>query len=430
MSFTFSFYYTPLIVAVGLSLLTAFYAARYRERTDGKVLLILTLLTAWWSFFNILEYGFNDLAIKSLCAKFEYFGIELAPLIWMIFVAIYTDQWKWLTRRNLLLLLIIPVITVGMIFTNEIHELMRYDIALDTNGPFSIITKKYGPWFWVAVAFNNCIMLTGLFLIFRRLTRQPAFHTKQLIILLFVGLFPWVGNVLYLTRVLAWLRIDFTSTFVAISGVVMAFGLARYHLLSVVPLAREFVLENIDDAILVVDSLNRVVDFNESCRKLFGFDKEIILKPLTEVLKPLVPYLQEINSSQMFSSELTLGEGSASRTYSLRVYELFSQRQSLRGRIFHFNDITERKVAEQEREKIITKLKDALEKVDTLSGYLPICSSCKKIRDDQGYWEEVEKYISSHSKAQFSHTLCNECMQRLYPKEYERIMQRRAGKKK
>jgi len=430
MSFTFSFYYTPLIVAVGLSLLTAIYTARYRERPDGKALLILALLTAWWSFFNILEYGFSDLVIKSWCAKMEYFGIELAPLIWMIFVAIYTDQWKWLTRRNLLLLLIIPVITVVMIFTNEIHELMRYDIVLDTNGPFSIITKKYGPWFWFAVAFNNCIMLTGLYLIFRRLTRQPTFHTKQLIILLFVGLFPWVGNVLYLTRVLAWMRIDFTSTFMAISGVVMALGLARYRLLSVVPLAREFVLDNIDDAILVVDSLNRVVDFNKSCQKLFEFDNKIILKPLAEVLKPLVPYLQEINNRQMFSSELILGEGSASRIYSLRMYELFSQRQRLRGRIFHFHDITERKAAEQERERIIAELKDALQKVDTLSGYLPICSSCKKIRDDQGYWEEVEKYISSHSKAQFSHTLCNECMQRLYPEEYERIMKRRAGKKK
>jgi len=430
MSFTFSFYYTPLIIAVGLSLLTSFYAAQYRERTDGKVLLILSFSIVWWSFINILEYGFNDLAIKSLCAKLEYFGIEFAPPTWMIFVAIYTDQWKWLTRRNLLLLLIIPVITIVMVFTNEYHGLMRYDVALDTNGPFSIITKKYGFWFWIATVFNNCIMLTGLILIFRRLTRRPFFQTKQLVIMLFVGLFPWLGNILYLSKIFAWLRVDLTSTFLAISGVVMTFGMARYHLLSVVPLAREFVLENISDAIMVVDGLNRVVDFNDSCRKLFGLDEKNILKPLEEILEPLNAHLDEINSSETFSNEITFGKKSNPRTYYLRVHKLYSQRQKLRGRIFHFHDITERKAAEHEREKIIAELKNALEKVDTLSGYLPICSSCKKIRDDQGYWEEVEKYISSHSKAQFSHTLCNECMQRLYPEEYERIMKRRTGKKK
>jgi len=367
--------------------LTAFYAARYRERADGKVLLILSFSIVWWSFINILEYGFNDLVIKSLCAKLEYFGIEFAPLTWMIFVAIYTDQWKWLTRRNLLLLSIIPVITIVMIFTNEYHGLMRYDVALDTDGPFSIITKKYGFWFWIATAFNNCIMLTGLILIFRRLTRRPFFQTKQLVIMLFVGLFPWLGNILYLSKIFTWLRVDLTSTFLAISGVVMTFGLARYHLLSVVPLAREFVLEHISDAIMVVDGLNRVIDFNDSCRKLFGLDKNKILKPLTEILEPIHAYLDEINNSESFSNELTLGEDSAARTYFLRVHKLYNQRQKLRGQIFHFHDITERKVAEQEREKIIAELKNALEKVDTLSGFLPICASCKKIRDDQGYWE-------------------------------------------
>lgn len=61
------------------------------------------------------------------------------------------------------------------------------------------------------------------------------------------------------------------------------------------------------------------------------------------------------------------------------------------------------------------ELQDALDKVKLLSGYLPICASCKKIRDDKGYWQEVESYIDSHSEAQFSHGICPECIQKLYP---------------
>lgn len=61
------------------------------------------------------------------------------------------------------------------------------------------------------------------------------------------------------------------------------------------------------------------------------------------------------------------------------------------------------------------ELEDALSKVKLLSGYLPICASCKKIRDDRGYWQEVESYIDKHSEAKFSHGICPECVQKLYP---------------
>ena len=78
-------------------------------------------------------------------------------------------------------------------------------------------------------------------------------------------------------------------------------------------------------------------------------------------------------------------------------------------------DISERKQAAAEREKLIIDLQGALLEVKTLSGLLPICSTCKKIRDDSGYWNNLETYISSHSDAEFSHGICPECAQKLYP---------------
>lgn len=69
-----------------------------------------------------------------------------------------------------------------------------------------------------------------------------------------------------------------------------------------------------------------------------------------------------------------------------------------------------------DREKLIGELQEALGKVKLLSGMLPICASCKKIRDDQGYWKQIEAYISSHSEAEFTHGICPDCVQRLYGK--------------
>ncbi|MFH2219542.1 MAG: hypothetical protein ABII68_07780 [Pseudomonadota bacterium] len=81
-------------------------------------------------------------------------------------------------------------------------------------------------------------------------------------------------------------------------------------------------------------------------------------------------------------------------------------------------EVEERRRAQIEKDNLIVELKDALVKVKTLSGLLPICASCKKIRDDNGYWNQIESYICDRSEADFSHCICPECAKKLYP-EYD-----------
>jgi PAS domain S-box-containing protein len=78
-------------------------------------------------------------------------------------------------------------------------------------------------------------------------------------------------------------------------------------------------------------------------------------------------------------------------------------------------DISQRKVLEREREQSIAELREALAQVKTLSGLVPICAGCKKVRDDEGYWHQVEEYMRRHSEVEFSHGLCPDCVERLYP---------------
>ncbi|MEJ2033956.1 MAG: MASE3 domain-containing protein [Deltaproteobacteria bacterium] len=85
-------------------------------------------------------------------------------------------------------------------------------------------------------------------------------------------------------------------------------------------------------------------------------------------------------------------------------------------------EIKNRVKAEKEREKVITELKEALAEVKTLSGLLPICASCKKVRDDRGDWNQIESYISDHSQAEFSHGICPDCARKLYPDIYSEVM--------
>jgi PAS domain S-box-containing protein len=89
------------------------------------------------------------------------------------------------------------------------------------------------------------------------------------------------------------------------------------------------------------------------------------------------------------------------------------------GSVTAFRDISKQKELEQDRDQLILAYRDALEHVKTLKGFIPICSSCKKIRNDSGFWSQIEAYISEHSDAEFSHSICPECAQKLYPEYYK-----------
>ncbi len=103
-----------------------------------------------------------------------------------------------------------------------------------------------------------------------------------------------------------------------------------------------------------------------------------------------------------------------------KVFERDEADRPLRAAGTHL-DITARKAAEAERERLIAELQATLAQVKQLSGLLPICASCKKIRDDAGYWQDVAVYIRDHSEAEFSHGFCPECMEKLYPEFYKRL---------
>ena len=72
----------------------------------------------------------------------------------------------------------------------------------------------------------------------------------------------------------------------------------------------------------------------------------------------------------------------------------------------------------------VSRLEEALQNVKTLTGFLPICANCKKIRDDEGYWQQIEEYIINHSEADFTHGICNECVEKLYPEHYQKFEER------
>jgi len=183
------------------------------------------------------------------------------------------------------------------------------------------------------------------------------------------------------------------------------------------------IVESCEDAI-VGETLDGVVtSWNTGAQRLYGYaPQEMIGRPVSILVPAFRSYdLPEIYDQlkrgqplEPFETVRLRKDGKAIDV-SLTVSPIRDRDGRVMGASTVARDITQRKAEEQERLRLIQELTDALTQVKTLSGLLPICASCKKIRNDNGYWEAVETYISEHSDADFTHGICPECVQRLYP---------------
>jgi PAS domain S-box-containing protein len=182
------------------------------------------------------------------------------------------------------------------------------------------------------------------------------------------------------------------------------------------------ILNRAPSVIYVKDSQGHYAFVNSHFEKLSGFRREEILDRTDFELFPLHVARQSTDNDRKayqmdfpLETEEIAPVGNEMHTFISAKFPLYDSRGEAYAICGVSTDITERKLAEMDRERLIGELQNALSKVRLLSGFLPICASCKKIRDDQGYWQQVEEYIRDHSEAEFSHSLCPECGKKLYP---------------
>lgn len=151
--------------------------------------------------------------------------------------------------------------------------------------------------------------------------------------------------------------------------------------------------------------------FNAPARDLVGQNCCEVLHGAPRAV-PGCPMSAAIASGRRKSVELQLADG---RWMMISIDPIIDDNNNLLNVVHICRYITERKAIEVERERMVLELRAALADVKTLSGLLPICSVCKKIRDDKGYWNQIEAYIHKHSGTRFSHGICPDCVRDVYP---------------
>jgi len=179
----------------------------------------------------------------------------------------------------------------------------------------------------------------------------------------------------------------------------------------------------------------RLIYMNRMAYLMFGYSREDFMRgiPVADLFATRAEYQRIVEITREYVEDSVQNRAPYQRTGRQDLYEVRMRRKN--GEVFEvegqssivldeegipvsvrtaLRDISRRKALEEEREQLITNLRSTLEAVETLEGLLTICANCKKIRDDDGVWQELEVYIEAHSEAEFSHGICPDCIEKYY----------------
>jgi PAS domain S-box-containing protein len=334
-------YTLPLFVTAAITLLVTASIWRRRQTAGAAPLALLTLAVTLWAFFYAIELAALSSAVKMWCVRIEYLGIVTTPLAWLVFAAQFTGRQRWLTARNLVLLSLAPLLTIAAVWTNEIHHLHYAQVGVSSRAGFLMLEFSKGPWYLVNVGVSYLYLLVGTMFLILAFIRTPQVYRGQIAALLTAAFLPWAANGIYMAGLSPFPGLDLTPFAFALASLAIAWGLLRYRLLDIAPVARDVAIENLRDALITTDARQRIVDLNPAAEKLLGVGVNAAVgRPLADLLPPLAAQMASQPAGEEASGEFSLGEGSARRRYHLEIAALHDRRGAATGQLLTLSDIT------------------------------------------------------------------------------------------
>ena len=346
---------TTLMTVAGLILAgLAGYVAWRRGSTTGLSLSVVLISVAWWGSAYAVELSVNDLVVKGLWGDAKYVGVCALVPAWLVFVLQYTGRGRLVSVRLLAILAIEPLALLALLANDATHDLVRFYPDHVAAGELPVVGT--GPVFWVHLVYANVILLgaTGLFV--ASMVRLSRTYWQMALALVAASLLPWVANLLHNFEVGWFARMDLTPFAFIVTGGVLVWGLYRERLVNLTPLARSVVVDNMADAVFVLDAFGRVVDVNPAAAMVLGTTGPALVGlPLAELLPHPATSAAHSESTQdaYAADELSLGEGANRRTFDILRQPLTDRRGRAAGELVVLRDLTDRVNAEVHLQRLL-----------------------------------------------------------------------------
>ncbi len=349
-AWTYTPYTIPLFIAAAVSGILFPSAWRRRDAVGAKAFAWFAGLAALWCLGYAMEIGSTTLAAKLFWVKIQYIGIVNVSSVFIVFCLQYTRRWRF-PNKYFAIFFIIPWLLLLTVWLEPKLGIFYRSVALDTNAPFVDLDLEYGPLFWTLIFYSYSMLLAGSYLLLSLGHKLRNPYRRQTYWLVMATTFPWLGNGLYVTGLTPFPYLDLTPIGFAATAVLLAWTLYRLSLLDVAPFAREIVLENMSNAMLVWNQQHRLLDFNPAATRLFqnflplkvGITANELLRGPFEAVLPLYK-LHDVEQ------EIAVPLDGASMHFEVTVSPLLDQRGVASGRLLILHDVTETRKAAQELE--------------------------------------------------------------------------------
>jgi len=333
------------VITIGL----AVYAWRHRSVPTAAALGGCALVITGWLIFNTLEVADPTESGTLVWARLTYLFIGFAPVAWLAFALRYTGRQRWLAPKRLWVLGVLPTVFFLLTLTDDLHHLIWIEYSFHPeSGLFSLWVDAYGPWFWVQAAYNYALVVLGAVLIGRAYLVSHRLYRQQTLWAIIGATTPLIFNLVYVARLIPGLRKDYSPLAWAFGGLAFAVAIFRHRLFDLMPVARQVLVDSMDDGMLVLDERDRIVDLNPAAQAIVGASAgQALGYPAGQVWSTWGDLADELRRRPQAPPEIALERNGEERYYDVRISRLVDRHGRPTGRLVVLRDVTQRKEAEE-----------------------------------------------------------------------------------
>ncbi|MFD0681223.1 MULTISPECIES: sensor histidine kinase [unclassified Paenibacillus] len=335
-----------LFLATALMVFVSFLSYRKRHLPVAKTMILIMLAAAFYALGYAFEVLSRDLNEVKLSLQIQYLGIPFVTTLWFFQVIQFTGTASRYRKRLALVLFVIPAAVFFLHLTNDWHHLIYERYILNEGASVPLYTTLKGPWYKVHTIYNYSVLLCGILLFIPMYWRALPIVRKQIMVLLLGAVAPMFFNLFLWTSI----SVDLTPFGFALSGVAYVWGILRFNLLRLTPLAMAKVFETIRDGVVLLDYEDQIVSYNNAAEEVLpelALTTQYPVK-MEKVLSGSPELLERIRHANDGDERFPFHRFHANRNkhYNCSLSLIYDSGNILIGKILMFNDITELKESE------------------------------------------------------------------------------------
>jgi signal transduction histidine kinase len=396
--------------AFALSLGAGVFAWRRRAATGGRWLALMLFAAAEWNGALIFETSVRELKPQIFFSQLTYIGASTVGVFFLLFALEFTEKRQWVRPGTVAALLVISCLSVIAAFTNGYHHLVWTGFLEPTAAGRTDYIYLHGPAYWILAVYVLLITALGTILLAEYSVRSRGIFRTQSLAIIVAAVIPWAGYVIRALGPDDRMSLD-PGAYLAVTGSILAFTMLRYHLLDVVPVAKELLFAELPDGVLVLDTPGRVVDVNPAFEGFLGRSVAVG----SQAVMALTPWSDLLSvatapAGEPAEAELVAPSGATVHVASLPLRETVRSSRNgtpprVIGRLIVARDVTAYRLAAEEVRRLNEDLEEivamrtqslshALERLSAMSHEMSVTEDRERKRLAEALHDRVSQSLS------------------------------------